>query len=106
MKEWRRHCQLVNYILTEHDKQQAKILPLKLIDGYDIMDMCDLEPGPLIGELLTMVNEAHASGEINTREEALALVQSGLSTLGIQQTTASQKSQISGVKQSLTHKVD
>jgi poly(A) polymerase len=105
MKEWRRHCQLVNYILTEHDKQQAKILPLKLIDGYDIMDTCDLAPGPLIGELLAMVNEAHASGEINTREEALALVQSELPTLGKWQTRASQKSQISGRKQSLTHKV-
>jgi poly(A) polymerase len=106
MEEWKRQCQLVNYILTEHGKQQAKILPVKLIDGHDIMDTCGLTPGPLIGELLAMVNEAHASGELNTREEALALVQSELSTLGKQQTTASEKSQISGVKQSLTHKVD
>jgi poly(A) polymerase len=106
MEEWKRQCQLVNYILTEHDKQQAKILPVKLIDGHDIMDTCGLAPGPLIGELLAMVNEAYASGELNTREEALALVQSELSTLGKQQTRASEKSQISGVQQSLTHKAD
>jgi len=79
MEEWRKHCQLINYILTEHDKQQAKILPVELIDGHDIMDAFDLAPGPLIGKLLAMVNEAHASGELNTREEALALVQRKLS---------------------------
>ncbi len=82
MEEWRKHCQLINYILTEHDKQQAKILPVELIDGHDIMDAFDLAPGPLIGKLLAMVNEAHASGELSTREEALALVQRKLSLRG------------------------
>jgi poly(A) polymerase len=78
MEEWRKHCQLINYILTEHDKQQAKILPVELIDGHDIMNKFDLAPGPLIGKLLAMVNEAHASGELGTREEALALVRKEL----------------------------
>jgi poly(A) polymerase len=78
MEEWRKHCQLINYILAEHDKQQAKILPVELIDGHDIMDAFDLAPGPLIGKLLAMVNEAHASGELSTREEALALVRKEL----------------------------
>jgi poly(A) polymerase len=79
MEEWKKHCQLINYILAEHDKQQAKILPVKLIDGHDIMSTFDLAPGPLLGKLLAMVNEAHASGELSTREEALALVQRKLS---------------------------
>jgi poly(A) polymerase len=79
MEEWRKHCQLINHILAEHDKQQAKILPVKFIDGDDIMTKFDLAPGPLIGKLLAMVNEAHASGELSTREEALALVQRKLS---------------------------
>jgi poly(A) polymerase len=78
MEEWKKHCQLINYILTEHDKQQAKILPLELIDGHDIMNKFDLAPGPLIGKLLAMVNEAHASGELSTKEEALALVRKEL----------------------------
>ena len=78
MEEWKKHCQLINYILTENDKQQAKILPVKLIDGNDIMNTFDLAPGPLIGKLLSMVNEAHASGELSTREEALALVRKEL----------------------------
>jgi poly(A) polymerase len=78
MEEWKKHCQLINYILAEHDKQQAKILPVELIDGHDIMNKFDLAPGPLIGKLLAIVNEAHASGELSTREEALALVRKEL----------------------------
>jgi hypothetical protein len=38
------------------------------------MHAFDLAPGPLIGKLLAVVNEAHASGELSTTEEALALV--------------------------------
>jgi len=98
MEEWKRHCQLMNYILAEHDKQQAKILPVKLIDGHDIMNNFDLAPGPLIGKLLAIVNEAHASGELSTREEALALVRRELPAVSKQQTRVSQKSQNSGVK--------
>ena len=30
--------------------------------------------GPLIGKLLDLVREAHAAGEINTRDEAISLV--------------------------------
>jgi poly(A) polymerase len=91
MEEWRSHCRLANYILAEHDKQQAKILPVKLIDGDDIMDEFDLPPGPLVGRLLAMVNEAHASGELDTREAALALVQRELSTVKKQRAKVAQK---------------
>ena len=98
MEEWKKHCQLINYILAEHDKQQAKILPVKLIDGHDIMNNFDLSPGPLIGKLLAIVNEAHASDELSTKEEALALVRRELSAVSKQQTRVPQKSQNSGVK--------
>jgi poly(A) polymerase len=106
MEEWRKHCQLINYILAEHDEQQAKISPVKLIDGDDIMDAFDLAPGPLIGRLLAMVNEAHASGGLSTREEALALIRSELSSVGKQQTRVSQKSRSSGLKTTRKVKVD
>ena len=98
MEAWEKHCQLINHILEEHDKQQTKILPVKLIDGHDIMDTLGLAPGPLVGKLLAIVNEAHASGELRTREEALALVCRELSTVSKQQTRVSRESQNSGVK--------
>jgi len=92
MDEWGKNCQLINYILAEHDKQQDKILPSKLIDGHDIMNAFDLAPGPLIGKLLAMVNEAYASGELSTREEALALIRRELSSMNKRQTKVAQKS--------------
>jgi poly(A) polymerase len=98
MEEWRNHCQLVNYILAENNQQQAKILPVKLIDGDDIMDKFDLAPGPLVGRLLAMVNEAHASGELSTREEALALVKRELSTVKKQHSKVVQRSRSSAAK--------
>jgi poly(A) polymerase len=84
MDEWRRHCRLINHILAEHERQQAKISPVKLIDGHDIMDTFELAPGPLIGKLLAMVSEACASGELSTREEALALIRRKLSAMSKQ----------------------
>jgi len=74
MGEWKGHCQLMNYILTEHEKQQTKVLPVKLIDGHDLINIFGLSPGPLIGELLALVREAQADGELTTKEEALDLV--------------------------------
>jgi poly(A) polymerase len=106
MEEWRKHCQLINYILAEHDKQQAKILPVKLIDGSDIMNTFNLAPGQLIGKLLAMVNEAHASGELSTREEALAMIQRELSAVSKQKTRVSQKSRSPRVKTVPNTKVD
>ena len=78
METWQRLCQLVNYILTEEGKQETRVKPVKLVNGHDLMNKFSLTPGPLIGELLAMADEAHASGEITTREEALTLVQNAL----------------------------
>lgn len=75
MVEWEKHCRLLNYILTEHDKQHAKVLPPKLVDGHDLINTFGLASGPLIGELLDSVQEAQASGELTSKKEALALVQ-------------------------------
>jgi len=98
MEDWEKHCQLINHILEEHDRQQTKVLPVKLIDGHDIMDTLGLAPGPLVGKLLAVADEAHASGELSTREEALALVRRELSIVSKQQTRVSRKSQNSGAK--------
>jgi hypothetical protein len=49
-----------------------------LIDGHDLLREFELQPGPLVGELLEAVREAQVSGEVRTREEALALVRAKL----------------------------
>jgi hypothetical protein len=78
VEEWEGYCHLMNHILMECERQQANVLPVKLIDGHDLIDIFGLTPGSLIGELLTLVREAQASGELSTREEARALVEKEL----------------------------
>jgi poly(A) polymerase len=74
IQEWKQHNLLINFILAEHSKQEPKVLPVKLIDGHDLMDIFSLRPGRLLGELLAEVREAQAAEELSTREEALELV--------------------------------
>lgn len=74
MKEWEENCRLINYILTEHETQQVTTLPMRIISGHDLINIFGLTPGPLIGQLLALVHEAQASGELTTKEEALALI--------------------------------
>jgi poly(A) polymerase len=76
VEEWKEQCRLIDYILKEYAEQQIKVLPVKLVSGYDLMDAFGLTPGPLIGKLLAVVQEAQASGEVATKEKALALVRS------------------------------
>jgi tRNA nucleotidyltransferase/poly(A) polymerase len=51
-----------------------EVSPPRLIDGADLLREFGLQPGPQIGELLELVREAQAAGEVESREEALALV--------------------------------
>ena len=78
IEEWQQHNQLIGYILAEHLKQEAEVLPVRLIDGHDLMGIFGLRPGRLIGELLTEVREAQVAGELSTREEAIELVRKEL----------------------------
>lgn len=49
-----------------------------LVTGNDLMRALGLKPGPRVGELLEMIQEAQAVGEIQTMEEALRLAREHL----------------------------
>jgi hypothetical protein len=55
-----------------------RVSPPRLVDGADLLREFSLQPGPQIGELLELVREAQAAGEIGSREEALSLVRQHL----------------------------
>ena len=73
MFEWRRVCELVHFILEEHHRQEAVVVPSKLVDGRDLMRSFGLQPGPSVGVMLEAVREAQAAGLISSRDEALEL---------------------------------
>jgi poly(A) polymerase len=67
----KRHEELIRFLIREFFKHlhEEKITPL--INGHDVMKHLLLAPGPIIGKILTEVNEAHAEGEIKTKPQAL-----------------------------------
>ncbi len=65
---------MVEYVLAQRFQEETLVVPPKLIDGHDLINIFGLSPGPKIGELLEAVREAHAAGELTTKQEALAYI--------------------------------
>jgi tRNA nucleotidyltransferase/poly(A) polymerase len=61
---------LLEAYYEHHDKIVA---PAPLLDGSELMEALQLAPGAKVGEILAVIREAQAAGEVNTREEALQL---------------------------------
>lgn len=80
MAGWGEHARMVEYVLEKHFEQQRLVVPAKLVDGHDLINIFSLKPGPGIGEILEAVREAQASGELATREEALDYIRERLAT--------------------------
>lgn len=80
--EWERHCGAIACLLDGDDGQgrDGKPADRRLLDGVEIMAELSLEAGPAVGELLEMVEEARATGEIDNRAEAVALARKALET--------------------------
>ena len=60
------------------EKPAESIYPPALVNGDDLMQVYQLPPGPLIGNILEAIREAQAMGEVTTREQALALARTKL----------------------------
>lgn len=71
---WQEHAQMVNYVLTQRFQQESLVVPPKLVDGHDLINIFGISPGPRIGQILELVREAQAAGEITNREEALTYI--------------------------------
>ncbi|HFD38555.1 MAG TPA: HD domain-containing protein, partial [Anaerolineae bacterium] len=71
---WPRLTALTERMLRDYYEHRERIAPPLLINGHDLLREFGLQPGPHIGEILETVREAQVSGEVRSREEALALV--------------------------------
>ncbi len=80
LPNWKYHVKIVTYVLKEHFQQKKVAPPAKLVDGNDLINVFGMKPGAKIGELLEEIREAQATGELTTREEALAYVRNYLLT--------------------------
>ncbi len=73
LDEWGEHARIIAHILESGTRQTASEKIQRLVTGHDLMQELGLEPGPKVGILLEKIEEARAAGEVNTREEALAM---------------------------------
>ncbi len=45
-----------------------------LLSGYDVMDILNIKPGPMVGKVLSELLEAQTEGRVKTKEEAIKFV--------------------------------
>ena len=69
-----RHLQLVSELLRRYFDQERAPVPVRLLDGKEVMKALKLAPGPKIGDILERLREAQAEGKVSDREQALAFV--------------------------------
>jgi uncharacterized domain HDIG len=66
-----RHMQMLNFLISKYFTEQKKIvLPPKLLDGKEIMDILKISPSPLVGEILEKLTLAQVEGKINDKQSA------------------------------------
>ena len=63
------------FLLEKYKKSQEEVRTIpKLIDGNEVMEILGISPSPILGKILKDLHEAQISGEVSTREEALAFI--------------------------------
>lgn len=74
--QWVRICAVVGLLLRDYYERHDQIIePEPLLSGRDLLERLGMEPGPAVGKMLRAIQEAQASGEVSTKEQALDLVQ-------------------------------
>ena len=85
LDRWADHAKMVNHILQTGTQQASPEPPVRLATGNDLMQHFGISPGPMVGALLERIEEARATGEITTREEALSLAAEAIDSHQIQE---------------------
>ena len=83
-EEWLNHARMVGHILQEGTSEPVSPTTARLITGTDLMTHFNIQPGPEIGAVLERVEEARATGEIETKEQALEMAANALRYLAEQ----------------------
>ena len=78
LAQWQGHAQMVEYVLAQHFEQERLVVPPRLVDGHDLINIFGMSPGPQLGQILEAVREAQAAGELTTRQEALDYIRGKL----------------------------
>jgi poly(A) polymerase len=76
MERWEAELSVASRMLEAWwETSQEVVSPVRLFDGSDLQKQFGLKPGPIIGDLLESLQEAQATGEVNTKEDALRFIE-------------------------------
>jgi putative nucleotidyltransferase with HDIG domain len=71
--EWGTHLDVVRSLLEAWWERPAEVVsPPPLVRGHDLIAAFGIPPGPQIGRLLEAIREAQATGQVQSKDEALA----------------------------------
>lgn len=73
--------EVVRALLEAYWENPEQVEPPILVDGNEVMEAFNLEPGPRIGSLLAALREAQAVGDVTDRRQAFAFIEKQLSDL-------------------------
>jgi len=81
-ENWTMALDIARILLENYwEKREETIAPPRLLDGNDLMNELNLQPGRIIGQLLEAIREGQATGKVGTREQAIDLARDELQKL-------------------------
>jgi len=76
---WDKYLDTCNTLLDAWwEKKEEAVQPVRLLDGNDVKEIFKLSSGPMIGRLLEELKEAQATGEVVSRQQAIAFAEKWL----------------------------
>lgn len=76
----KKHHDLVKDLANKYFQQSTVVKPPRWINGDDLINIFGLKEGPEVGGILEKIDEASATGQIKSRDAALAFAQELLTT--------------------------
>jgi putative nucleotidyltransferase with HDIG domain len=70
-EHWQLHLATVHQLLQSYIRERESIIPPRLLQANELIQHLELQPGPIIGQLLESLAEAQADGVIQSKEDAL-----------------------------------
>ncbi len=77
-ERWEGRVRVAGELLAAYFNHREEFLPKPIVRGDELMEALGLKPGPIVGKLLRVVQEAQVEGEVRTREEAIELARKAL----------------------------
>jgi poly(A) polymerase len=70
-EHWQRHLATVRQLLHTYIRERESIMPPRLLQADELIRRLELQPGPIIGQLLESIAEAQTDKLIQSKEDAL-----------------------------------